>query len=118
MSFADPMAITYNAVAKSLVRVNQDNTGSDFFKDDGTLKFGASIRHTIPKRGGFGESHMIRLDVDEHDANGIYVRRGSVWTVAKTFDATQNSTNLGYALNALVGFLTTANVAKLLAREN
>lgn len=118
MSFTDPLSITYNAVAKALVRTNQDNSGSDFYLDGGTVKFGASIRHTIPARGASGESHMIRLDVDEHDANGVYIRRGSVWTVAKTFDATQSTTTLGYALNALVGFLTTTQVGKLLAREN
>lgn len=118
MSFTDPMSFTYNAVAKALVRTNQDGSGSDFYLDGGTRKFTAAVRHTIPARGGFGESHMLRLDADEHDANGLYLRRNSAWIVAKTFDATQNTVDLGYTLNSLVAFLTTTQVGKLIAREN
>jgi len=118
MSFADPMAITYNAVVKNLVRTNQDNSGADYYLDGGTRKYGVAVRHTIPARGGNGESHMIRLDVDEHDANGVYLRRNSVWLVAKTFDATQNTTDLTYALNALRDFVTSTNAGKLVARES
>lgn len=117
MSFSDPLSITYNAAAKATVRVNQDANGSDFYLDGGTAKYSISIRHTRPNKVGIGESHMVRLDVDEFDANGIYVRRGSVWLAAKSYDQAQNSTTLGYAVNALVGLLTTTNVAKLLARE-
>lgn len=116
--FADPLVITYNAVPKNLVRVNQDARGSDYYLDDGLLKFSGSIRHTIPPKGGTGESHMLRIDVDEHDANGVYLRRTSTWLVIKTFDNTQKTVDAGYAANATVGVLGTANVAKLLAREN
>lgn len=116
--FADPLAITYNGATKNLARVNQDANGSDYYLDGGTEKFSASIRHTIPPRGGSGESHMLRLDVDHHDANGLFLRRTSTWTVAKTFDATQDTTKSGYALAALVAALSSGNQAKLLAREN
>lgn len=116
--FADPISITYNAVAKNLARINQDSNGSDYYLDGGTEKFSLSIRHTIPARGGAGESHMMRLDVDHHDANGVFLRRCSSWTVIKTFDSTQDTTRSGYAANALVGLLTTTNVGKILAREN
>lgn len=117
MSFADPLALTYNAVAKNLVRVNQDSNGSDFFLDGGTEKFSAAIRHTIPAKGQVGESHMLRLDVDHYDANSVYIRRGSVWVVAKSYDTAQNSTTMGYALASLVGLLSAGNQSKLLARE-
>lgn len=116
--FADPLAVTYNAVVKNLARVNQDSRGSDYYLDDGTLKFSASIRHTIPEKGGSGESHLIRLDVDEHDANGVYLRRMSSWTVIKTFDNTQKKVESGYSAKAFTGLLTGGNVDKLIAREN
>jgi len=117
--FADPLAITYNSVVKNLNRVNQDNKGSDYYLDDGTEKFSASVRHTIPARGGSGESHMIRLDVDHHDAtSGAFLRRVSTWTVTKTFDAVQDTTKSSYCLGALVAALTSTIQGKLLAREN
>jgi hypothetical protein len=115
--FADPLAITYNAAAKNLNRINQDGYTSEYFLDGTTLKFTASVKHTIPAKGGSGESHMLRLDVDTYDASGVYVRRCSAWVVAKTFDNSQNSTDLGYALDALITALTTTNKAKLLGRE-
>lgn len=116
--FADPLTITYNAVSKSLVRVNQDGNGSDYFLDDGTEKFSASIRHTIPPRGGSGESHMLRLDVDHHDAEGVFLRRVSTWTVIKTFDNTQDKVKADDAAEALAGLLTASNISKLNGREN
>ncbi|DAD52496.1 coat protein [ssRNA phage SRR5467091_14] len=117
MSFSDPLGITYNAVVKNLVRVNQDKNGADYFLDGGTLQYSISTRHTIPARGAPGESHMIRLDVDEFDAQSVYLRRSGVWLVVKTFDNVQSTTNAGYAANALVGLMTSGNVGKLLARE-
>lgn len=116
--FVDPLPITYNGATKNLVRTNNDNGGSDYYLDGGTEKFSLQIRHTIPPRGGAGESHMIRLDVDHHDANGVYIRRTSAWTVSKTFDNTQDTTKLSYALAGLLSSLTAGNQTKLLAREN
>jgi len=117
MSFTDPMAFTYNAVVKNLARVNQDANGSDFFYDGTTEKFSAAVRHTIPPKGGIGESHMLRLDVEYYDANSLYLRKGSVWLAAKSYDSAQNSTTLGYSMAALVSYLTSGNQTKLLARE-
>lgn len=117
MSFSDPLSITYNGAAKALVRVNQDGYGANYFLDGTTLQYSISTRHTIPARGVPGESHMIRLDVDEFDANSVYVRRSGVWLVVKTFDNVQATANAGYAANALIGLMTSGNVSKLLARE-
>lgn len=115
--FADPLSITYNAVSKALVRVNQDSNGSDYYFDGGLDKFSINIRHTIPAKGQSGESHMMRLDNDTYGADGTYIRRGSVWLVAKTFDKVQDTTTLAYTAKALTALLTNANVDKLLARE-
>jgi len=117
MSFADPAVVTYNAVAKNLGRVNQDSNGADYFYDGTTEKFFLQTRHTIPPKGGVGESHMIRLDVEYYDANSLYLRKGSVWLAARSYDSAQNSTTLGYSMAALVSFMTGGNQTKLLARE-
>lgn len=118
--FADPLVVTYNAVAKSLAKVNQDSGGSDYFLDDTTAtntKFKASIRHTIPARGVAGESHLIRLDAERYASNE-YVRMDSVWLVAKTFDKVQSLTDHHYLVNAFIGLITSGNALKLLSREN
>jgi hypothetical protein len=117
MSFTDPMAITYNAVVKNLIRTNQDSNGSDWFYDGITEKFAMTVRHTIPPKGGVGESHMIRFDTEYYDANSIYLRKGSVWLAAKSYDSAQNSTTLKYSTSALVSFLASGIQDKLLARE-
>jgi hypothetical protein len=116
--FSDPLQITYNSVTKDLVRINQDSGGSDYYLDDGTEKFSIAIRHIIPSRGGTGESHMIRLNVEEFDAEGSYLRTSSSWGVIKTFDGVQNADNAGYAADALAALLTPTNVGKLVQREN
>lgn len=116
--FADPLNITYDAVSKSLVKVNQDGYGSDYFLDEGTIKYSLSIRHTIPPKGGYGESHLLRLDVSHYDADGVYLRMDSSWAVIKTFDASQDPTDLVLCSDALAGLMTSANNAKLIGREN
>lgn len=117
--FADPITITYNSVTKDLNRINNDNFGSDYFLDDTTLKFSLSIRHTIPVKGGTGESHMIRLDVDEYDGDGVFVRRTTSWQVIKTFDAAQDSTVAGYVAQALTDYVdSTGIITKLVGRQN
>lgn len=118
MSFSDPLQITYNAVTKDLVHVSDIANGAEYYLDDGTLRFSAKIQHQIPPRGGSGESHMLRIDADEHDADGAYIRRMSAWVVLKTFDNTQNTSEHQHLGDALAGLVTSANVTKLLARES
>jgi hypothetical protein len=118
--FADPLSITYNAVAKSLAKVNQDGGGSDYFLDDTALtetKFRLSVRHTIPPRGVAGESHLIRLDAERYPS-GVYTRFDSFWLVDKIFYSSQDISEHHDLGDAFVGVLTSANVLKLLSREN
>lgn len=117
MSFNDPMSITYDGANKDLVRVNQDKGGSEWYLDDGDAKFSLTIAHTIPSKGGTGESHLLRLDVENY-LNGEYVRTDSAWMVMKTVDAPQVTAEAQFAGDALAGLAVTANIAKLLGREN
>lgn len=117
MAFSDPLVITYNAVAKSLNRVNQDNNGSTFFLDDGTEKFTLTIAHTVPAPGVPGESHLLRLDVDHYNSEGVYQRRVSTWMVSKAPDGSQVTADHDLAAQALVDLATDANIDKLLGRQ-
>lgn len=115
--FTDPFPITIDSVQMDLSKVNQDANGSDWYLDySATTKFAMSIRHTIPARGGAGESHMIRLDTHRY-ADDVYTQMGSVWLVAKTFDGVQATTSLTNEALGFVGSLTSGTLDKLLGRQ-
>lgn len=118
MALGDPLSITYNSVAKSLPLINRDNYGAEYYLDDGTQRYTATVKHTIPAKGATGESHMLRLDVDYYDANGVLLRTASAWTVIKTFVGVQLSTASDYTTQALIDLLTDGNIDKLIARES
>lgn len=114
MAFGDPVAITYNTVAKNLAKVGH----GEYYLDEVTTRYSLSIKHTIPAKGAAGESHMIRLDVDHYDVDGVLQRTSSAWTVIKTFVGSQLATASDYTTQALVDLLTDGNVDKLIARES
>jgi hypothetical protein len=116
--FGDTIGITYNAVAKTLNKVNQDNYGAEYYLEETGIRYRASVQHTIPKAGQPGESHMFRLDVEHYDGNNVLLRTASSWTVIRTSDAVQDSTSSTRGANALIAFLTPANVTKLTNRES
>lgn len=118
--FADSLAVTYNAVSKTLTRLTDGSYSSKYGLDDGgTAYFTLRIEHTVPSTPqGTGETHMVRLDIDRYDAQSVYLRRDSAWFVLKTSDAKQVSVDLDYTAQALVDFLSDANLDKLIARES
>jgi hypothetical protein len=117
MSFSDPLQITYNAVTKDLVKVNQDNYVGEYYLDDGLLRFHSRIAHTIPKGYGGGESHLFRLDLEHLDADYQLERKESVWIATRTDSAMQNTAELTYLVDALTDIMSTGNVTKLLQRQ-
>lgn len=120
MSLADPMAITYNAVVKNLVRTRFDNYSSEYqLKDPANdLTFDVKVSHTLPNSEGTKESHSIKLDVSETDATtGLPVVTSSAWLTFKTFLGAQPA-DATHVMQALVDYLTDANVDKILARES
>lgn len=117
--FADTIAITWNSVSKTLTRQTSGTYAAKYGLDDAGLRyFTLRIEHTVPPSStSFGETHMARLDVAHYDATGKYLRTDSTWQVMKTTDSKQNSIELDYTAQALVDFLTDANIDKLIARE-
>lgn len=112
------ITVTIGASSVDLTRVNQDNFSSTYFGTDGDDKVSMTVKHTIPSRGASGESHLVRMDIEHYDTEGVYLRTSSAWTVIKTFDGPQDSSDSSDVSLALVGFLTSANVAKVVARES
>lgn len=116
----DTLGLTYNTVAKTLNKVNQDSYGADYYLDDSAnlLRFYAKIRHTIPARGKSGESHMLRLDVEHYDSAGVLLRTVSSWGVMATATGTQDYTSSQRCVAAFLTAYTTTNTNKMLGRES
>lgn len=111
-------SITFNATSVTLTKVRENDYTSEYRGEDGQYKFVMSVKHQIVPRGTFGDSHMIRLDVEKYDAEGIYVRTTSYWRVIKTFDNSQDAADCGYAAAALDGLVGASFVTKLITGES
>lgn len=117
----DTISLTYNSIAKVLKKVNQDNHGASYYLDDtgNNMRFNLSIKHTIPDRGEAGESHLVRLDVEQYDStSGEYTHTSSAWQVLKTSDLPQVTADCQFTADALVDWVIPANVALVLGRES
>lgn len=54
MAIANPLVLTYKTVAKSLVKINQDSYGSEYYLREATQDFRVKIRHSVesPQKNG------------------------------------------------------------------
>lgn len=113
------LTINYDVTPVTLTRVSQQNFASEYFGESGQMKFTMKVNHTIPARGVAGESHLVRLDIEHYDVDGLYLRTSSAWTVIKTFDGIQDSAASELTVAALQDFTAVAgNVTKVVARES
>lgn len=113
------LTINYDATPVTMTRIAEQNYSSQYFGESGTKKLTMSVNHTIPARGAAGESHLVRLDIEHYDLEGLYLRTSSAWTVIKTFDGTQDSAASAHTVAALQDFSAdAAKIAKVIARES
>lgn len=115
---ANTLDIAVGGVTKTLNRINQDGYGSEYFLNDGTSTYTLRFSHTIPAKGSFGESHLVRLDRAMYDGSGVLLRTISTWIVIKTFDGIQVDADAEDTAEALIDLMTDANVAKVIDRES
>jgi hypothetical protein len=122
--FADPAVVTVNAVAKNLIRINQDGYSSEYLLRAAGEEFRMRIRnssYTDKKRGGRVDRHTVEL-VNEVYAVAPAIRS----TIRKTYVVIENDvgdtlTDPIYVASALLTFLTAgsnANIVKLLNTES
>jgi hypothetical protein len=115
----DTIGITYNAVAKTLRKVNQDNFASDYYlEDSGLLRFRMKVAHTVPPVGKPGESHVMRRDGEHYDAGGIHLRTSTAWVVMRTDIGIQDLVSSQRIVAALLTAAIPANTDKMLQRES
>lgn len=119
MALGDPIVVTYDGTPKNLVRINDQNFTSFYYLDDGTERFSLSVKHTTPsQKGGAGESHLVRLDVEHYDGIGDLLRTSSAWTVIKTFDGKQDTSSSLKAADALIDLMDSTFIGRILGRES
>jgi len=108
--FADPQSVTYNSVAKSLIRVKTAETRSEYKTADDEFTF--VISH---QQSGTRTRRMIRLDrtviaADPLTATNASKRLGA-YIVIDEPDFGFTDTEIGYLVAALSGWATSGNVA-------
>jgi hypothetical protein len=122
MSFSDPLNVTINAVAKPLVRINQDKYSSEYMLRSSTEEYRLNIRNTTyadKKRGG--------ILIDRHNIELIHtvfpVAPATVSTVRKIYAVLENQqgdtlTDPAYVGAGLAGLLTVPNLTKMMSFES
>lgn len=117
MAFADPQSVTINTVAQSLPRISSNGGSSEYQKDDMSYKL--TVSRIIGKR----RRYMMRLDARKIAADPLASANNREYTLAAY--CVIDMPLVGYT-NAeakdvclgLVGWLTSANVLKVVGNEN
>lgn len=117
MSFADPQSITVNAVAQSLPTISRERLLSQYRKDDGT--YNLKIQHQEGKRN----RRTVRLDFQKVAANPFEPAlnekfTGSVYLVVDAPPTGYTNTEIKDITLGLTGWLSSANVLKVLGGES
>nr|UJQ85583.1 MAG: hypothetical protein 2 [Leviviridae sp.] len=119
--FADPAVITVNAVAKNLVRINQDKYSSEYLLRSATDEFRLNIRNTSytdKKRGVAIDRHNVEL------IQTVFpVAPATTSIVRKTYVVIENQVGDTLAdprelAKGLLAFLTTMQIDKLMNQES
>lgn len=120
MTIANPLVITYNAVAKNLPRINQDAYGSEYLLREALQEFRVKIRHTKenPSKDGVQyERHNVEL------THTLYATATDPAVVTQEYVVIRNvlaedATSLGYLNGAFTGLLTSGFVSDLRGWQN
>lgn len=121
MSFADPSVVTVNAVAKNLIRINQDGYSSEYLLRSALDEYRLKIRNTsyVEKSRG--------VAIDRHNVELVHtvfpVAPATLSTIRKVYVVIENQQgdtllDPRYTAAGLLVFLTNANIDKLMNLES
>jgi len=115
--YADPQSVTINAVPVSLPRVSQGNSEATYRAADETVQM--RISHQSSK----GRSRrMVRLDKTVIAADPLSAENASqkagIYLVVDEPSFGFADADLDFLVDALIAWLTSANIAKLLGGES
>lgn len=118
--FSDPQSITINTVANTLPRVAVGDRQASYSKDDDTLRL--AISHAVSAKGR--TRRMVRLDHSKIasdpfvNGNNRPVSSSAYLVVDEPSDGAYTNSELLENIKGLLGWLSDANVSKLLAGES
>lgn len=116
VTITNPLTITYNAVAKVLPRINQDNYGSEYFLSEATQSFRVKIRHSTEspqKDGTTFDRHNVELTHVVFAVGTVPAITSQVYAVIRDTPLNTAATEVSYLGGALTGLLTSDNLAAL-----
>nr|URG15150.1 MAG: coat protein [Leviviridae sp.] len=115
--FTDPQSVTINAVPVSLPRVNIGDGNSTYRSADETVQ--VRISHQASKGR---KRRMVRLDQTKVAADPISAvnssQKAGIYIVVDEPSFGFTDAELDYLVDALVAWLTSGNIAKLLGGES
>lgn len=118
--FTDPQSVTINAVANSLPRVSVGDHTASYTKDDETATM--TISHSTSTKGRV--RRVVRLDVNKIAADPFVpstsrkVNQSVYLVLDEPRDGAYSNAELLANAKGLVGWLTDANLTKLIAGES
>lgn len=119
--FTDPAVVTVNTVAKNLVRINQDRYSSEYLLRTATEEFRMLIRNSSRVEKGRG------VTIDRHNVQLVHTvfpvapsTRSYIRKAYVVFENEQGDTltDPQYVTSALMAFMTSANITKLMNLES
>ncbi len=118
--FTEPLTFTIDSVAKNLIRINQDGYSSEYLLRETTGEFRARVRHSnyVGKNGAVTHRHNVELTHTEFGATSEdpdVIRKAYVVLENEAADGITDPLNFDLGL---AGFLTSANITKLINWES
>lgn len=117
MSLSTPISITYNAVATDHHRVADTESASTYQNADGTSKFIVSHQTTKSRVRHMAKLERTVVAADPLTAENAF-QTASVHIVIDEPIYGFSDTDLDYQVDALVAWLTAANIAAVLASRH
>lgn len=109
MTIANPLVVTVNAVAKNLVRINQDSYGSEYLLKSSTEEFRMKIRHSkeaVSSSGLQFDRHNVELSQVIYATESAAEIRRTIYFVLRT-SYNDDPTAVGYLGVALGDLMIT-----------
>lgn len=117
MSLATPQSVTINAVATDLHRVSDDKNSSTYKSADDELELIVSHQQSKSRTRRMVRLNQTIIAADPLTAENSYQKAG-VYVVIDEPIFGFDDTDLDYLVDGLIGWLTTANIAAVLASRH
>lgn len=120
--FSDPLTITINAVAKNLIRINQDAYSSEYRLKEATGEYRVKIRNTSYKDKARGGKSVDRHNVEL--IHELYPVAPAIYpTIRKDYhvfemDVGDDMAIMAKVVAGLSAFVTEANATKMINFES